>query len=447
MKKIVIIGAGPTGLGAAYNLSKRGYRNWRIFEKNDYIGGLSASFRDKKGFTWDIGGHILFSSSDRFNRIADELLGDDVLTFNRESWIWLRDNFVRYPFQNNFHLHPDREMVLECVLGLVNNIGRNSSYSNFQEWIYNFFGEGISKHFMVPYNNKVWACPLTSMDYNWIAERISVIDVRNIISNIVNKTDDSAWGPNNTFRYPLYGGTGGLFDKFLPFIEGRLHKQKNIAKVLNGSKEVIFEDGERTSYDVLISTIPLNELLNKMDKVPEALACSVANFRWSGGYIVGIGIKKPCPDNKNWIYFPQNDSPFYRVTYLSNYSPNMTPGKDHFSFLAETSFSKFRDISRDAIVEETIQGLINSRLLREQDRGLIVSTYLIEAPYSYPVPFSGRDSVLSDIQSFLSMHDIYSRGRFGGWKYEIGNMDHSVLQGIETVDRILLSEEEKLYKT
>jgi protoporphyrinogen oxidase len=445
MKKIVILGAGPTGLGAAYRLQTADYENWEIYEKNDYIGGLSASFRDGQGFTWDIGGHILFSNNSTFNRIADDILGDEVLTFNRESWIWLKNSFVRYPFQNNFHLHPNRELVLECVQGLFDLAGRKGSYSNFEEWILNFFGEGISKHFMIPYNKKVWACPLDSMDYNWIADRISVIDIRNIIRNIVYQSNDSSWGPNNTFRYPLHGGTGGFFQKFLTFTEGHLHKKKEVAKILNGTKEVIFEDGERTSYDVLITTIPLNELLGKMEDVPGTIAALVPEFRWSGGYIVGLGLNKPCPDNKNWIYFPQNDSPFYRVTYLSNYSPNMTPGKDYFSLLAETSFSKFKSVSRESIIDETIQGLINSGLLREDDRSLIISKYLIEVPFSYPVPFSGRDRILSDIQSFLSKQDIYSRGRFGAWKYEIGNMDHSVLQGIEIVERLLFSLDEKLH--
>ena len=145
------------------------------------------------------------------------------------------------------------------------------------------------------------------------------------------------------------------------------------------------------------------------------------------------------------MYFPQSDSPFYRVTYLSNYSPNMTPEGDYFSLLAETSYSRFKTISKETIIEETIQGLINSNLLKEEDRLKIVSTYLIDTLYSYPIPFLGRDRVLKDIQSFLTGVSIYSRGRFGGWKYEVGNMDHSVLQGMEVVDRILMDEKETIY--
>ena len=447
MKKIVILGAGPTGLGAAYRLHQLGYQNWAIFEKNNYVGGLSASFQDRQGFTWDVGGHILFSNNGRFNRLVDDLMGSEMLSFTRESWVWLKENFIKYPFQNNFHMHPEKEIVLECIMGLIDTLSRKGPCKNFEEWILHFFGEGIARHFMIPYNQKVWACPLDTMDYGWIADRISIIDIKRIMRNIVIQKEDSDWGPNNTFRYPLHGGTGGLFNRFLPFTQGHLSLNRDVVRINTRNREIVFQNGERAVYDVLISTMPLNELVDKMDTKPEHIEKSLKYFNWSGGYMVGAGIKKPCPSKKNWMYFPQDDSPFYRVTYLSNYSPNMTPEGDYFSFLAETSFSKFKNVSSETIVENTVQGLINSKLLKEEDRTSIVSTHVIEIPYSYPIPFSGRDRVLADIQAFLSGQDIYSRGRFGGWKYEVGNMDHSVMQGVEAAEKILLAKEEQIYRT
>jgi len=446
MKKIVILGAGPTGLGAAYQLQKLDYKNWQIYERNDYIGGLSASFQDEKGFTWDIGGHVIFSNNNRFNQLVDNLLGNEIRTFSRESWIWIMDSFIRYPFQNNFHLHPDKEIVLECVSGLLGYRDKKNPYKNFEDWIYYFFGEGIAKYFMIPYNRKVWACPLKKMDYNWISERVSIIDINRIFKNIIYRRDDSDWGPNNTFRYPLSGGIGGLFNKFLPYTNGHLHLNKEVARIRPHRKEISFRDGEKVSYDILISTIPLNELIKKMEGKPEGIGKASEKFLSNGGYMVGIGIKKPCPSKKNWMYFPQDDSPFYRVTYLSNYSPNITPKGKYFSFLAESSYSKYKTVSKDTIIEETIQGLINSKLITEKDRSLIVSTYMIDVPYSFPVPFLGRDKALEEVQSFLLNEGIFSRGRFGGWKYEVGNMDHSVMQGIEVVERILLGKKENVYK-
>ena len=117
-KKIIIIGAGPTGLGAAHRLYELGYKDWEIYEKNPYIGGLAASFKDTKSFTWDIGGHVLFSRYEYIDRLVDKLLGDEYLLHVREAWIWLLDCWVPYPFQNNIRYLP-KDAVLECLLGLI----------------------------------------------------------------------------------------------------------------------------------------------------------------------------------------------------------------------------------------------------------------------------------------------------------------------------------------
>jgi hypothetical protein len=153
------------------------------------------------------------------------------------------------------------------------------------------------------------------------------------------------------------------------------------------------------------------------------------------GLFVGIGVADPCPSTKCWMYFPESDSPFYRVTYLSNYSPMMTPGPGHFSLLAEISSSPFKQECAEDVVERTIQGMVSSCLLTaEQAAHKIVSRQLLRVPYSYPVPTLGRDAALRTIQPWLMEHGIYSRGRFGAWRYEIGNTDHSVMQGVELAD-------------
>ena len=135
------------------------------------------------------------------------------------------------------------------------------------------------------------------------------------------------------------------------------------------------------------------------------------------------------------VYFPELDSPFYRVTYLSNYSPKMTPPGDHFSLLAEVSVSRFKQENADDVVERTIAGMVSSKLLTpEQAKSKIVSRQLLRVPYSYPVPTTGRDRALAAIHPWLTEQGIYSRGRFGAWRYEIGNTDHCVMQGVELAE-------------
>ncbi len=447
MDKIVILGAGPTGLGAAYRLKEIGHDNWQIFEKNDHVGGLSASIRDDRGFTWDLGGHIIFSHYGYFDKVVETLLGDDVLSHQRESWVWLMDRFIKYPFQNNFHFLPE-DVALECVCGLLRTRQDQRKLENFEDWIYASFGEGIAKYFMLPYNKKVWSTPLTKMDYSWIGERVSVIDLEKVLANIIYRREDSSWGPNNEFQFPLYGGTGDLFERFVPHLGDCLRLNSEVSRVNLEERRVQFTDGYESNFDLLFSTIPVNRLVGMMEgDVDDEVRKAAGELKWASGYIVGVGIHSPCPSNKNWMYFPQDDSPFYRVTYLSNYSPNMTPGKDYYSLLCETSWSADKPVNRDEIIGMTLAGLRNSKLLNEEDEARIESLYLMDVDYLLPVPSLGRNEALRTIHRFLEGRKIYSRGRFGGWKYEVGNMDHSVMQGVEWVHRVLDGTRENVYIT
>jgi hypothetical protein len=192
--------------------------------------------------------------------------------------------------------------------------------------------------------------------------------------------------------------------------------------------------------------MPLDKLCNDVinGEMPREIKKAAAGLRHSGGYMVGIGIKQPCPSTKSWMYFPESNCPFYRVTYLSNYSPYMTPDKDtHYSLLCETSYSEFKPVDGKRIVDETITGLVNAGLLKDEDRETIVDTWLYHADYSYPTPSVERDGILSQVIPWLEQHDIYSRGRFGMWKYEVSNTDHTLMQGVECVNRLLLGEPEQ----
>jgi protoporphyrinogen oxidase len=444
-KKIVIVGAGPTGLGAAYRLRELDYANWMIFEQNDFVGGLAASFRDARGFTWDIGGHIIFSRYEYFNRLLTDLLRGEYLEHQRNSWIWLLRRFVPYPFQNNIRYLP-KEVLLECLMGLIEmNTSKPSEAKNFREWIVSVFGEGIARYFMFPYNLKNWAFPLERMSKDWIAERVSVIDVRRILENIIYERDDIAWGPNNAFRFPKSGGTGAICNALLPFVESKLRLNKKLVSVRLRERTLRFSDGTTESYDVLINTTPLENLVRMLEPAPsEEILTAAAELAHAGGLIVGVGLRQPCPSRKCWMYFPEADSAFYRVTYFSNYSAENAPGANSYSLMCETSYSEYKPESVGNVIDRTVSGLISSRLLDEKDRKDIISTFLIDAPYTYPVPTLERDRALRIIMPFLREHGIYSRGRFGLWLYEIGNTDHSVMQGKELVDFLLRGESESV---
>ena len=443
--RIVIIGAGPTGLGAAYRLQELGYRDWMVYERNRFVGGLASSQTDAAGFTYDIGGHVMFSHYGYFDRLVDRMLGDDFQSLLRESWIWMCDRWIPYPLQNNIrHLPPD--VLLECLHGLVDAQREDPRGAvSFAQWVDAVFGEGVARHFMRPYNFKVWAHPLEMMSKEWIAERVSVIDFKRVLSNVVQQRDDLSWGPNNRFKYPLYGGTGGLYERFVAYIRDHLALGRELVEVDTGARLLRFADGGEDRYDVLLSAMPIPELLRILRPAPSGLIHAAEELRNSHGLVVGVGVARPAETRKCWTYFPESTAPFYRVTFLSNYSPEIAPA-GHMLLLTETSYSEHKPEERATIVDRVVDGLVATRLLRPEDRDLIVTTHTEEVEYFYPVPTLGRDHTLAQIQPYLLSHDIYSRGRFGAWCYEISNMDHSVMQGVEVVNFLLHDEPETTWQ-
>lgn len=443
-RRIAIIGAGPTGLGAAYRLQELGVHSWVVYERSGHVGGLASSQRDAAGFTYDIGGHVMFSHYKYFDDLVDRLLGSDFNELLRESWIWMFDRWIPYPLQNNIRYLPP-EVLLECLDGLVDVQGAEArSAANFGEWVDLAFGRGIARHFMRPYNFKVWAHPLEMMSKDWIAERVSVVDLKHVLANVVHNRDELSWGPNNRFKYPLHGGTGGLYERFIPYIKDHLQLHREVVEIDVDHKVLRLSDGGVDAYDVILSAAPIPELLKLIRPRPEGPIAACGGLHHSHGLVVGVGIEGPCPSNKCWTYFPEPSSPFYRVTYLSNYSPEIAP-PGHFLLLTETSWSDHKPVDRATIVDEVIKGLVATRMIQPEDVARIVTTHTTEVEYFYPVPTLSRDASLASIHPYLRHHQIHSRGRFGAWRYEASNMDHSVMQGVEFVNWLLLGEEERTW--
>jgi protoporphyrinogen oxidase len=434
-KRIVIIGAGPCGLGAGYRLQELGVKDWQIYEKNAYVGGLSASFQDDKGFTWDIGGHVIFSHYKYFDDLLDNMLGNDYLKHRRQAYIRLLERWIPYPFQNNIRYLPVRE-AWECLGGLF-SAGRNkeTAHRNFKEWILAQFGGGIAKYFMFPHNLKVWAHPLEEMSYSWISERVSIVGRGRALANFLFARKDASWGPNSVFKFPISGGTGEIFRRMLPYLNERLSLNKEAVNVDTVKKEIVFSDGTKTNYDILINTMPLDKLIKAAGLT--ALFGPAGALRHNSVLAVGLGLKKEKFSDRCWVYFPEKKSPFYRVTYFSNYSPRNAPSAAHSSLICETAYSDLFPYDKDKIIEDTIQGLINTGVLAGEDKKKVVSTYLMHAEYAYPIPTLDRDKALDAIQPYLKKKGIYSCGRFGAWKYEFANTDYSLMQGVEAVDIIL----------
>jgi protoporphyrinogen oxidase len=435
-----MLGAGPTGLGAAFRLHELGCTSYLVLDREDRPGGLARSFVDRHGFTWDVGGHVQFSHYGYYDALCDRALGDAWLHHERESWVWIKGRFVPYPFQNNIHrLDPeDRDRALRGIERAA--AAAPTKPANFQEWIVATFGEELAELFFYRYNLKVWGYPLTLLGATWVGERVAVPDVERLRRNIRENRDDVSWGPNNKFRFPLRGGTGAIWAGVAALLPAdRIALGSEVIGISLAERKVVLRDGRRLRYDVLVSSLPLDVLCPLCDALPEAVQRAARSLLHSGVHVLGVGLRGPCPETlgrKCWMYFPEAHSPYYRVTVFSNYSPHhVPPGNGYWSLMAEVSETPGRRVEADTLPRDTIEAMRRDGLVPAGTE--VVSVWHRREEHGYPTPSIGRDEALATIFAALERHAVYSRGRFGAWKYEVSNQDHSCMQGVELVDRLL----------
>jgi protoporphyrinogen oxidase len=439
--RILVLGAGPTGLGAAWRLAEHGHDDWQLIDGAAQAGGLSMSVVDEAGFTWDLGGHVLFSHYRYFDQLMAQALDDAWFEHEREAWVWMRERWIPYPFQNNIWRLPDPDLIA-CLEGLV-EIQRSrpsAPPAHFAEWLQQAFGRGLCDVFMYPYNFKVWAYEPHTMGTTWMGERVATVDLARILRNLVLRRDDVSWGPNAKFRFPQRGGTGAIWQSLarqLP--SGRLSLGRTAVRLDTADRVVHFQDGSIERYDALVSSMPLASTLRLASDL-SSLRPLADRFVHSSSHIVGIGFDGEPPEalrTKCWMYFPEGDTPFYRVTVFSNYSRyNVARPGAQWSLMAEVSESPAKPVRQSTLVDDVIAGFRRCGFI---DAGTPIATrWHRRLPYGYPTPWLGRDEVLEQVQPVLESRGILSRGRFGAWKYEVSNQDHSAMQGVEAIDRLLL---------
>jgi len=433
----LILGAGPTGLGAGERLLREGGQDFLVLEASPTIGGLSRTIIDG-GYRWDLGGHVIFSHYAHFDELFDRYLGDAHSLIERESWVRCAGTWVPYPFQNNTRYLPEAE-ARACVEDLERAQARGGAADadNFGAFIDSAFGQSISRLFMRPYNEKVWGCPPETLAKEWIGQRVATIDAARARRNLEKSLDDFGWGPNNRFRYPL-DGAGAMYAAIGRALGDRLRLGARATAIDPAEHVVTLADGGRVRYDRLLSTMPLDVLIRDVigDAAPDTVRDAAARLVHSSGHFVGVGIRQPCPSPRSWMYFPGDECPFYRVTYLSNYSPRMAP-EGCYSLLCEITESASHPVDADRIVEETIRGLQAVELLAPGERDDIDRLWHARVEHAYPTPTLERDAILETVHPWLESNGIASRGRFGMWKYEVANTDHSVMQGVEWAEREL----------
>ncbi len=477
---VLVIGAGPTGLGAAKRLHQLNLNSWALIDSAEEAGGLASTDVTKEGFLFDVGGHVIFSHYAYFDDAIQEALPDpkkDWYEHQRVSYVRSRGVWVPYPYQNNISVLPLEDQV-KCIEGMIDaqeeRIRAKEAPKDFDEWIVRMMGAPLADLFMRPYNLKVWAYPTTMMQCKWLGERVAAPSLKQVVSNSLNKKVAGNWGPNNLFKFPAEGGTGGIWKAVARTMPAdKLHFKRVVKNVDGPGHTVTLDDGSSIKYKHLITTMGLDYLVDNLQGVEQKthnkLQTAIKEgLLYSSTHVIGIGIRGVLPPrigDKCWLYFPEPNAPFYRATVFSNYSPKNCPAEDvklptlqyadpsrgappsgdqpgpYWSLMMEVSDSSFKPENMATLLADTVQGCINTELIKPEDE--IVSLYHRKFDHGYPTPSLGRDAALADTLPVLQeQFDIYSRGRFGSWKYEVGNQDHSFMLGVEAVDCALFGSPE-----
>ena len=300
------------------------------------------------------------------------------------------------------------------------------------------------------------------MQCQWLGERVAAPDLKTVTKNVILQKTAGNWGPNATFRFPAHGGTGGIWiavANTLPKEKTLFGGHATVERVRADDKSVELKDGTIIRYNKMVNTMAVDALVEKMDD--KKLVDLSKELFYSSTHVIGIGIRGERPErigDKCWLYFPEEDCPFYRATIFSNYSPNNQPDAEtklptiqlasgetssnqapapgpYWSIMLEVSESSLKPVDHASLLRDCIRGLVATQMLRPEDE--IVSTYHRRFDHGYPTPTLEREGVLAQLLPALQARDIWSRGRFGSWRYEVGNQDHSFMLGVEAVDNIV----------
>jgi len=474
-RPVVIVGAGPTGLSAAFH----GGDDALLIERESRVGGWCRSIEDG-GFTFDMAGHIMFSNDPYVHELYALLLGDNVHWQEREAWIHSHGVHTRYPFQGALYGLPP-QVIKECVMGAIEArygaakapgavaesracrangsaggatdgpvlavngttkalkdccadgvleasapLGPGSDEPrNFEEFIYKVWGAGIAKHFAIPYNRKLWAVPLDEMETSWLGGRVPLPDLEEMIEGALSPVP-KPMGPNARFGYPLRGGFQALMDAFVPRLSGDLRLDTEVMSVSPARHTVTLGDGTRVPFEVLVSTMPLPLLVRRMGhEAPPEIHEAAAGLRHVSVRCVNLGVAREALTEKHWIYYP-GDTVFHRIFVQGNASPLCNP-PGGFGLTCEITYSEHKPLPCDghALTQRCIDECRRVGIIGPDDAVPVANQ--TDLPYAYVVYDHGRRARVDHIRAWLLERDIVLAGRYSEWEYY--NSDHAFIAG------------------
>lgn len=432
---ILILGAGLTGLCAAYHLGTE--RPYRLIEKDpSQVGGLAKTRMRPGGFSCDGTGHWLHLRTDAMKSLVGNLLGDNLLARERRARIFSKGVYTLYPFQANTFGLP-KEVIAECLTGLVRARyeEKHAEPRNYLEWIRREFGEGICKHFMVPYNEKIYGVPLDTLATTFASRYIPRPSIEAVVNGALGLSQE-ALGYNAKFVYPKKGGIGALSEALHAGLPRKAEMGRAPAAIDLAARTVRMTDGEVIPYARLVSTIPLPELVKLAlagapSSVPEAVVAAAPKLRANSVLYFDVAIRGEPGEHQDyhWIYFPERDFPFYRVGSYSAVERSLAP-PGHRSYYVE--MGHYGEVDPQRFEQGVIDGLRRVGLLGDE-KDLVFMTPNVLSP-AYVLFDDAYESARATLLSWASENGVISVGRYGRWQYNA--MEDALLEGVEAADLV-----------
>lgn len=424
---ITILGGGLAGLSAGYHL---GNNKYLLLEKESQVGGLCRSV-SIKDYVFDYAPHILFTRNDYVMNLITNLLKNNLIKQIRKAYIYVKDIYVKYPFEVNLHGLPEY-VIKECIDGVINRSKENPR--NFKEWIYTTFGEGIAKHYMIPYNEKIWKYDLSKMNMDWISGRVPLPSVEDMKKGAVGKLNKD-FGPNAVFFYPKIGGIGALPQSIAQsLLNISLNSEIIEIKRKKNETEIVYRKNneiKKISSKYIISSIPIPSLIKIFRDVPEEVIKAAKSLVFNSLVCVNIGVRRAEISDKNWIYFPEKKFIFNRISFPMNFSKFTTP-PNLSSILVEVTHKKDTKINLEKTKELVLEGLVNAQILKEDDELDVCE--IAHFNYAYVIYDLNHRRNVNIIHEFLKENNIIPIGRYGEWEYF--NMDKTILSGKNAIQKI-----------
>lgn len=444
---VIIFGAGPAGLAAAYKLIKNN-KSIIIFEKENQVGGLSKTIKFK-GYYFDLGGHRFFTKSEEVNGLWEETLGDDFLIRPRLSRIYYRDKFFNYPLKPAnalFKLGIFTSLIIMASYLLI-KLFPHKEEKTFEQWVSNRFGKKLFNIFFKTYTEKLWGVSCDKIQAEWARQRIKGLSLSVAVKNALFP-DKSGKVKTliDKFKYPKYG-PGQMYEKMAENIEklgGKIIKKTEVVKINHNNfkiKSIIVKDknGNEKEYfaNHFLSSMPITTFIKKLSSIAFKEVLEAANnLHYRSLVIINVILNSTDFFPDIWIYIHSPEVKLGRLQNFGNWSPYMLADKNKTTLGLEYFCDEGDELwntDDKELINMALNELEKIKLAKKSD---FADGFVVRVPKAYPVYDEHYSQNIKIIRTYLDkFFNIQPIGRYGMFKYN--NMDHSILTGFYAAENIL----------